>query len=332
MPLDDERERVVAKVSICVPVYNRPVEVERAIRSALDQTYSDIEVVVVDNASTDGTWDVIRKLADSDTRVRAYRNDSLLPRVRNWRRALELSEGEYVKLLFSDDWISPEAVARSVEVLDRDPAVGFVFTAMTWHYDRPKTFYRRREGRMSSLEFLVRSATVEDQVPVSASCTLMRRADLLEVFQDELPSNLPFEFTHGLGLDGTLLWRVADRYPRLYHLSADLAHSADPHAGEPNTRMQIGAERHEMMWWAYRNAFAQTLLVSRRPAHQLRALRTALLVSCVPLRPTAVALRNLRLFRRMFPRNWWDLAPLATPVRGLVARRLREPLDPTIPL
>lgn len=322
----------MAKVSICVPVYNRPQEVERAVRSALAQTFRDIEIVVVDNASTDSTWEVVTKLAESDSRIRVHRNDALIARVQNWRRALELAGGEYVKLLFSDDWISPDAVARSVEILDRSPDVGFVFTAMTWHYRTPETFYRRREGRMSSLEFLVRSATVEDQVPVSASCTLARRTDLLEVFQDELPTRLPFEFSHGLGLDGTLLWRIADRYRNVHHIADDLAHSADPHAGEPNTRMQIGAERHEMMWWAYRNAFAEAVSASRRSGADLRALRTALLVSCVPLRPTAVARRNFRLYRLLFPGRWWSVAPLAAPVRDLVLRRVREPLDPTIPL
>ncbi|WP_369173680.1 glycosyltransferase family 2 protein [Streptomyces sp. R28] len=322
----------MGKVSICIPVYNRPQEMERAVRSALEQTYQDIEVVVVDNASTDSTWEVLTKLAASDPRIRAHRNETVLPRVQNWRRAVELAEGEYVKLLFSDDWISATAVERSVEVLDREPDVGFVYTAMTWHYEVPETCYRRSAGRMSSLEFLVRSATVEDQVPVSSSCTLIRRTDLLEAFQDELPTNLPFDFSHGLGLDGTLLWRVADRYPYLHHFPEDLAHSADPHAGEPNTRMQIGAEKHEMMWWAYRNAFAQSVLASRRPAAEIRALRTALLVSCVPLRPTAVARRNFRLYRLLFPGRWWALAPFAASVRGLVWRRVRQPLDPTIPL
>ncbi|MEU9029098.1 glycosyltransferase family 2 protein [Streptomyces sp. NPDC048383] len=322
----------MARVSVCVPVYNRPQEVERAVRSALEQTFSDIEVIVVDNASTDSTWDVITELAESDPRVRAYRNDSVISRVRNWRRAVELAEGEYVKLLFSDDWISPEAVARSVEVLDREPRTGFVFTAMTWHYQEPETCYRRQEGPMDSLEFLIRSATVEDQVPVSASCTLARRADLLDAFEEELPNRLPFDFSHGLGLDGTLLWRIADRYRYVHHLAADLAHSADPHAGEPNTRQQIGAEQREMMWWAYRNAFAQTLLASRRPATHLRALRAALLVSCVPLRPTPTARRNFRLFRTMLPTTWWRVTPWAAPVRPLVTRRLRDPLDPTIPL
>lgn len=322
----------MAKVSICVPVYNRAQEAERAVRSALEQTYLDIEVIVLDNASTDDTWDVIAKLAESDPRIRAVRNESLLPRVQNWRRAVELAEGEYVKLLFSDDWLSPDAIRLSVEALDGAPDAGFVYTAMTWHYELPETCYRRREGRMPALEFLVRSATVEDQVPVSASCTLMRRADLLDAFQVELPNRLPFDFSHGLGLDGTLLWRVADRYPNVHHIPVDLTHSADPHAGEPNTRMQIGAEKHEMMWWAYRNAFAQSVLASRRPAAQIRALRTALLVSCVPLRPTAVARRNFRLYRLMFPGRWWAVAPLAAAVRGLVRRRVREPLDPTIPL
>lgn len=322
----------MARVSVCVPVYNRAQEVERAVRSALEQTYHDIEVVVLDNASTDDTWRVVSDLAAADPRVRAHRNDTVLPRVRNWRRAVELSGGAYVKLLFSDDWISPEAVARSVEVLEDAPDTGFVYTAMTWHYATPDTCYRRTGGPMTGLEFLVRSATVEDQVPVSASCTLMRRDDLLAAFAEEVPNPLPYDFSHGLGLDGTLLWRVADRYPYVHHLPDDLAHSADPHAGEPNTRMQIGAERQEMMWWAYRNAFARIVATSARPAAQVRALRTALFVSCVPLRPTAPARRQLRLFRLLFPGRWWALAPLAACVRPLVLRRLREPLDPTIPL
>ncbi|MBV9845785.1 MAG: glycosyltransferase family 2 protein [Kutzneria sp.] len=318
------------QVSICVPVYNRAEEVERAVRSALDQTYADIEIVVVDNASTDSTWDVVAKLAESDRRIRAFRNETVLPRVQNWRRAVNLAEGEYVKLLFSDDWISADAIERSVAAMSDD--IGFVYTAMTWHREVPETYYRRSPGTMSSLEFLVRSATVEDQVPVSSSCTLIRKADLLQAFREELPTRLPFDFTHGLGLDGTLLWRVADRYPRVHHIPDDLTHSADPHAGEPNTRMQIGADKHEMMWWAYRNAFAWAVTDSSRPERELRVLRTALFVSCVPLRPTAVAHRNLGLFRLLFPRRWWSMAPWDRAVRGLVLRRLREPLDPTIPL
>lgn len=322
----------MTKVSICVPVFNRPQEVERAVRSAQTQTYRDIEIIVVDNASTDSTWDVLEKLAESDPRIHIERNSSTISRVRNWRRAVELAQGDYVKLLYSDDWISPEAIESAVRVLDAEPTTGFVFSSMTWHYYEPQTCYRRAAGRMSALEFLVRSATVEDQVPVSTSCTLMRRDDLLAAFRDSVPTRLPFDFSHGLGLDGLLLWTVADRYPYVHHLTEDLAHSADPHTGEPNTRQQIGAEKHEMMWWAYRNAFAHALAGSVRPAAELRALRAALLVSCVPLRPTAVARRHFGFYRRMLPGSWFSVAPFAPAVRGLVARRLREPLDPTLPL
>jgi glycosyltransferase involved in cell wall biosynthesis len=323
------------RVSVCIPVRNRADEVKRAVLSALDQTYGDLEVVVVDNASTDGTWETLRSLADADARVRIFRNETLIPRVRNWRSSVERARGEYVKLLFSDDWISETAVERAVGVLDTRPDVGFVYSAMTWHYATPQVCYRgHTPGLMPSLEFLVLSATVDDEVPVSASCTLARRGDLLAAFRDELPTRLPFDFSHGLGLDGTLLWRIADRYPYVFHVTEDLAHSADPHAGEPNTRMQIGDKQHEMMWWAYRNAFAHAVMASGRPARERRAMRTALFLSCVPLRPTAQAARHLALFRRMFPppHRWWGLAPLAGPVRWLFRQRLREVLDPAKPL
>jgi hypothetical protein len=161
---------------------------------------------------------------------------------------------------------------------------------------------------------------------------LVRRDDLLDAFRDSLPSRLPFDFSHGLGLDGLLLWTVADRYANIHHIPDDLAHSADPHAGEPNTRQQIGADKHDMMWWAYRNAFAHALVGSVRQAAELRVPRAALLVSCVPLRPTAIARHNFGLYRRLLPGSWFSIAPFAPAVRTLVARRLREPLDPTVPL
>jgi glycosyltransferase involved in cell wall biosynthesis len=323
------------RVSVCIPVRNRADEVKRAVESVLDQTYRDLEVVIVDNASTDGTWEALHSLADGDSRVRVYRNQTAIPRVRNWRLAVERARGEYVKLLFSDDWLSTTAIERAVEVLDVRSEVGFVYTAMTWHYAPPAVCYRdHTPGLMPSLEFLVLSATIDDEVPVSASCTLARRGDLLAAFREELPSRLPFDFSHGLGLDGTLLWRIADRYPYVFHITEDLAHSADPHSGEPNTRMQIGDERHEMMWWAYRNAFAHAVLGSGRPARERRAMRTALFLSCVPLRPNARAVRQLKLYRMMFPPlyRWWDMAPLARPVRSLFGRRLRRALDPDKPL
>ncbi len=62
--------------SILIPVFNREELVQRAIQSALAQTLSDIEVIVVDNASTDSTWEVVQGLAGTDRRIHAYRNET----------------------------------------------------------------------------------------------------------------------------------------------------------------------------------------------------------------------------------------------------------------
>src|SRR5579872_5687154 len=93
-------------VSIIVPVYNRRRLLAECLESALDQTWRDMEVVVVDNASTDGTWDVCRAFARADSRVRIFRNPENIGPVRNWQRCFREAEGRFGKLLFSEDVLS----------------------------------------------------------------------------------------------------------------------------------------------------------------------------------------------------------------------------------
>ena len=85
--------------SILIPVYNRAGLIEATIRSALAQSYDPIEVVVVDNASTDATWEVLQRLALEDPRLRIFRNETNLGPVRNWRACAEHARGHYAKIL-----------------------------------------------------------------------------------------------------------------------------------------------------------------------------------------------------------------------------------------
>ena len=71
-------------VSVCIPVYNRRDELDRALRSVVSQTYQDLDIVVVDNASTDGSHEVALKYAQADPRIRVTRNDELEQRYRLW--------------------------------------------------------------------------------------------------------------------------------------------------------------------------------------------------------------------------------------------------------
>ncbi len=113
----------VPRVSIAVPVYNG----ERYLRESLDgllaQTFTDFELVIADNASTDGTEAICREYVARDPRVRYHRNERNLGGPGNFRRVFELSRGEYHKWSTADDLWHPTFVERCVAVLDARPDV-----------------------------------------------------------------------------------------------------------------------------------------------------------------------------------------------------------------
>ena len=109
------------RVSIGLPVHDG----ERYLRTTIDsiraQTFTDFELIVTDNASTDGTEAICREYAAVDSRVRCVRNATNLGVARNFNLTVEHARGEYFKWAADDDVLEPEFVARCVEQLDRDP-------------------------------------------------------------------------------------------------------------------------------------------------------------------------------------------------------------------
>lgn len=94
------------RVSIVVPVYNCERFIGEALGSALAQTYADLEVVVVDNSSTDRTAEVIARW--KDPRLRVLANATNIGAARNWDRAAAEARGRYIKLLCADDVLYPK--------------------------------------------------------------------------------------------------------------------------------------------------------------------------------------------------------------------------------
>ena len=117
--IDGER---APRVTIGMPVYNGDDHVEEAIDSALAQTWRDLELVICDNASTDRTDEICRRLAAADARIRYYRNPENLGAAGNFRRCFELARGEFFSWLSHDDLFGPKYLERCVQVLDESPA------------------------------------------------------------------------------------------------------------------------------------------------------------------------------------------------------------------
>ena len=108
-------------VSICIPTYNRAGMIGKAIQSALDQSYPNIEVIVVDNASTDDTRSVVASYGDK--RLSYIRNERNLGLFGNFNRCVEVARGEYVHILHSDDYINPDFTALCMAFFFAHPSV-----------------------------------------------------------------------------------------------------------------------------------------------------------------------------------------------------------------
>lgn len=106
------------KVSICIPVYNGSEFIGQTIDSVLKQTFTDFELLIIDNCSTDNTLDIVKSYTDS--RVKIHQNQTNIGMVPNWNRALELAKGNYIKILPADDLIYPDCLQLQCEVLDKD--------------------------------------------------------------------------------------------------------------------------------------------------------------------------------------------------------------------
>jgi glycosyltransferase involved in cell wall biosynthesis len=113
----------IPRVSIGLPVYNGEKYLEQAIESILSQTYTDFELIISDNASTDRTPEICRKYADRDLRIRYSRNTTNIGGGNNTNLTFQLARGEYFRWAAHDDVCAPQLLEKCVEVLDRNPDV-----------------------------------------------------------------------------------------------------------------------------------------------------------------------------------------------------------------
>ncbi len=116
----------MVKVSVCIPTYNRSHYLTYAVNSVLNQTYSDFELIICDDASPDNTPEIVAGFQDS--RIRYIRHEKNMGRSRNMRSGFEASQGDYFIKFDDDDALTPEFLEKTVNILDKNPSVDFVCT------------------------------------------------------------------------------------------------------------------------------------------------------------------------------------------------------------
>lgn len=183
------------RVSIVVPSYNQAAFLEETLCSVLDQDYPDLEAIVVDGGSTDGSVDIVRRYAD---RLAWWTSEPDSGQVAALNKGFALATGEILGWLNSDDTLLPGAVSAVVEELERDPELLLAYGDAVLIDEES-----RRIGSLTAREFDVPTMVRTCQNHVVQPGSLFRRRALELVPLDEAGFYyFDFEFVLGLALVG----------------------------------------------------------------------------------------------------------------------------------
>ena len=177
------------KISIIVPVYNVEKYIDRCISSLLDQDIDDYEIIIVNDGSTDGSWDILLELARQDKRIEVYsKANGGVAETRNL--LLKKARGEWVLFIDSDDWIEPD----TVESLMNEQAVGnydIVSYKLSGQTGDGTVVYTRQQAVKLFLEHISFRGSLCDKL-----------------IRQSLFDGLSFDATVSYGEDAMMVWQV----------------------------------------------------------------------------------------------------------------------------
>lgn len=202
-------------VSILIPVYNRKHLIGESIQSAINQSYSNIEIIVVDNCSNDGTWEVVQEFANTDTRIKVFQNNENIGPVRNWMRCINLAKGEFSKILFSDDLIAADFIEKTLKCICDDTA--FVLSnVVVFKKSITDILYKNIYNYkiISSNEYINDIILFNNnKFPVSPSASLFRTTDLAKALLLDISNPLKLDYKKfGAGNDLLIFLKIASSY------------------------------------------------------------------------------------------------------------------------
>lgn len=166
-------------VSVIMPVHNSERYVGAAIESILAQSYSNFEFIIIDDCSTDTSWDIIQKYAKKDTRIKAVRNEKNLKIVKTRNKGFRLAnkDAKYYAIMDSDDISLPKRLEKQVQFLEMHASYGAVGGHNIIINSQGKTIGYRRYT--TSWRAIKRSITRVD--PLSQPSTMIRAEAIKKV-------------------------------------------------------------------------------------------------------------------------------------------------------
>jgi glycosyltransferase involved in cell wall biosynthesis len=187
---------VAPKISVCIPVKNGGAFLPLAVDSVLEQSFENIELIIVDNCSSDGTAQWLEQRAASAPCIRFYRNAADIGMTANFNACLKYAQGEYVKFVCADDLLLPQSLQLMSQVLDDDPQVSLVVGG--------RRLIDESGAKLTRQNYVARNATVPGAQVINQclfggndigepSAVMFRRAEAERGFQESLSQLMDLE-------------------------------------------------------------------------------------------------------------------------------------------
>lgn len=126
---------LMEKVSILIAVYNSALFLEKCLDSVIAQTYSNLQIICIDDASTDESLSILHRYALDDARFSILHNSKNRGISHTRNRGLEIADGDFIMMLDSDDWLSSDAIAQAIDTFRQHPLTDTVIFDLILHYD-----------------------------------------------------------------------------------------------------------------------------------------------------------------------------------------------------
>lgn len=214
------------RISVLMPVFNSEKTLRQAVKSVLNQTCGDFELVAVEDGSNDGSWPLLQKLATEDPRIRAFKNDHNLGLMKTLNRAISLATTDLLARLDSDDEMRPSRLEKQLRFLDENPDVAVVGS---WY-----TFMGRTESLDRLYRLPVSPVDIQNQLlidnPLCHSSVMIRKKALQEVggYRDEFRNSEDYD----LWLRLTKSHKLANIPEPLIRVRLSLGGNSIAHRGE----------------------------------------------------------------------------------------------------
>lgn len=175
MNTDDITIKSEPLVTILIQIFNRKDLLRKAIESAINQTYKNIEIFIADNHSEDGTEGMVIDYCKNELRIKYHRHEQNIGMIKNAEYSMRRSQGDYLVHLNDDDWLDLDYVEHSVKFLEQNPDYAFV-SPQTRLYSRedssaePRLMYAPKLDDEKVISRLKKYVASQDTGMISSGC------------------------------------------------------------------------------------------------------------------------------------------------------------------